>query len=433
MTDAVDSPHKRKLGWRQVLRFLLALVGLFLCYRLISDSARAGASGILTVTSFIQSTVGPADMAVRLAPGDPEAHYTRGLELVNAERVEESLDELRQATRLRPHHYYQWLDLGVTLDRVGDQAGALAALRESVHLAPRFAQPRWQLGNLLFEQRQYPEAFAELRLATRSNPNLFEQTLELAWIAANGEVATFQEFTQPDSKRSLFYMARFLAIKGQWMEAAKSAAAAGDPDDELDKSLLHQTTERLIAAHQFSEAFRAWSATHKASKSNENGLMNGDFTEPIVQDDLGFGWQLPSQPNVSAAIDLNGPASGTRSLVLQFTGDTNPKSALVQQLIILRGGSRYSLRFVLKTQELVSGGPPVVAVTDISGDSPKILAQSPPVSPGTSQWETSEVQFSTGDQTAAVLLTIQRAPCAENTCPIFGRMWLSEFHLTSRN
>src|SRR5213080_1624958 len=130
---------------RKLLRFFIALVALLACFGFIFDAGRAGLSRLFTAGSVIQSTVEPADMAVRIAPADPAAHYTRGLELVNWNRTSEAVMELRQATQLRPHHYYEWLDLGVTLDRLGDRPGADAALRKSISLAPSFAQPHWQL------------------------------------------------------------------------------------------------------------------------------------------------------------------------------------------------------------------------------------------------------------------------------------------------
>jgi len=89
--------------------------------------------------------MGPVDLAVRITPSDPEAHYTRALELVNFQRLEDAAAELQEAVRLRPHHYYEWLDLGVTLDRLGNQSAAENAVRESIRLAPFFAQPRCSL------------------------------------------------------------------------------------------------------------------------------------------------------------------------------------------------------------------------------------------------------------------------------------------------
>src|SRR6266478_4552630 len=196
----LESRAKRKIGWRQVLRVLVALAGLFCCYRLIVDAGTSGVSRLLSTSAIFQSTIAPADAAVRLTPTDPEAHYTRALALVNLERLGDAVGELRQATTLRPHHYYEWLDLGVTLDRLEDQTAAIAALQESVRLAPFFAQPRWQLGNLFFRQGRYEEAFAELRLGAKSNPNLFTGMLDLAWVAADGDVRTIEALVPPETR-----------------------------------------------------------------------------------------------------------------------------------------------------------------------------------------------------------------------------------------
>src|SRR5436190_6925826 len=130
--EIVHSQRKTKLGWRQVVRFALALLGLFCCYRFIAGAATAGVSRLLSTTAILQSSVGPAATAVRLTPRDPEAHYTLALSLVNADRLGDAVLELQQATQLRPHHYYEWLDLGVTLDRLGEQTAAIAALKESI-------------------------------------------------------------------------------------------------------------------------------------------------------------------------------------------------------------------------------------------------------------------------------------------------------------
>src|SRR5437879_1802970 len=114
MTKQLEVKVKRNVGWRDIARLFCAVLALFACYFLIRDSGRNGVSRFLSMLAIIQSRVEPADEAVIVTPTDPEAHYTRALSLVNAQRLEEALAELREATRLRPHHYYQWLDLGVT-------------------------------------------------------------------------------------------------------------------------------------------------------------------------------------------------------------------------------------------------------------------------------------------------------------------------------
>ncbi len=434
MADIVDSRLKEKRGWPGVvLRVSLALLGLFCCYRLIVDSATAGVSRLLQTTAIFQSKLGPADMAVSLTPKDPEAHYTRALALVNQERLGDAVAELQQATRLRPHHYYEWLDLGVTLDRLGDQTGSVAALRESIRLAPFSAQPRWQLGNLFFRQGRYEEAFAELRLGAKSNPTLFGGMVELAWIAANGDVETMERLVHLESTRAHLQLASFLAKQRQGADAARQIKEAGKPQDSQDRAIIHQTIAVLLAAEQFSDAYSAWAVTHNLTNdSSPNGVghfLNGNFLEPIMQNDPGFGWQLAVVPNLTASIDPTEPYPGSRSLRLDFGGDSPPGNRLIHQLVLLQPNSRYSLSFMSMAENLVSGGPPVIVAMTATSENAKVLSQSEPLSPGTSGWYTYKLKFSTDANTSAVIIALQRLACHQSPCPVFGKLWLGGFSL----
>jgi tetratricopeptide (TPR) repeat protein len=416
--------------WRVLLRFSIVLLGLICCFRLIQDSVRAGVSRLFSATAIIQSRIEAADEAVRLAPSDPEAHYTRALGLVNLERLEEAIVELRQATRLRPHHYYEWLDLGVTLDRLGDQTSAEAALRESIRLAPFFAQPHWQLGNFLFRQGRYEEAFAELRLGVKSNSSLFEGMMQLAWVAFDGDVGTMEANLQPQSRRHHLELARFLALHEKGLDAAHQVAVAGELASEEERTLRRQIVSDLLAGQLFSDAYAAWATSHPEAGSRGPGqLLNGDFVEPIRQGDPGFGWQVLATPNVVVSLDPSGPTPGARSVRIEFSGDHAPGSQPINQLVLLQPKTRYSLSFMVRAENLVSGGPPLILVLDGGSRAMKILAQSKPFAPGTSEWSAYQMDFATEENTAAVMIALQRAACGESPCPIFGRLWLSRFSL----
>jgi tetratricopeptide (TPR) repeat protein len=431
----LESRAKRKIGWRQVLRVLVALAGLFCCYRLIVDAGTTGVSRLLSTSAIFQSTIAPADAAVRLTPTDPEAHYTRALALVNLERLGDAVGELQQATRLRPHHYYEWLDLGVTLDRLGDQTAAVAALEESIRLAPFFSQPRWQLGNLFFRQGRYQEAFGELRLGAKSNPDLFEGMVALAWAAADGDVGTMEGLIQPDSTRRHLLLARFLARQGKGADVARHMKEAGKPQDADDRAIMHEIISSLLGAEQFSDAYSAWAAAHlltiDGNAKASVGFLNGDFLEPIRQDDPGFGWQLPVVPNFSASIDPAGPTPSTRSLRLDFGGDSDPATRLLYQLVLLEPNTPYSLSFSTRAENLVSGGPPVMLALT-AGKNPRILGRSEPISPKTGGWDSGKMDFSTDGNTSAVVVALQRVPCNQTPCPIFGKLWLSGFFLAKK-
>ncbi len=431
MTVESKSSPKTILSWRTLLRFLIALVGLFGCYRLSADSLNAGASRLMSAFAIVQYRIEPADAAVRFAPRDPEAHYTRGLTLINLGRLSEGVSEIQQAARLRPRHYYEWLDLGVTLDRLGDQAAGEAALRESIRLAPSFAQPRWQLGNVLFREGRFDEAFAELRLAARSNVKLFEGTLDLAWAASNGDVAATEAFVKAEGARNHFEFARFFAVQGMWADAARHATYAGEPQDEEERAFLRQTITRLLAAKKFSEAYIAWAPTHPTSPGGDptDRLLNGDFTGPIMQNDPGFGWQLTSVPNVSVSIDPAGPTPNAQSIRFQFSGDNPTGSLLLSQLIQVRPNTRYSLEFMARAEKLVSGGPPVIAVIDGNSEERKLLQQSQLLDSKTNDWASFKLEFSTDSNTSTVIIGLQRVACNQVPCPIFGALSLSRFSL----
>jgi tetratricopeptide (TPR) repeat protein len=421
-----------KLIGLRVLRFSLALIALFFCIRLVIGSARFGAARMLSTVSIVQAGVEPADTAIKISPDDPEAHYTRALSLVNAQRLVEAVGELQQANRLRPHHYYQWLDLGVTLERLGNDADSAAALKESIRLAPSFAQPHWQLGNLLYGQEQYQEAFVELRLGARSSPTLFVGMLDLAWVASEGDVGGFEALVQPSSAQNHFEIARFLARQGKGADSARHIRAAGQPQDEDARVLIRETIAGLLGQGRFSEAFDVWAVNHPESAGSKGQLLNGNFVDPIAENDLGFGWQLPKLTNVAIRVDPSGPTRESQSLRIDFSGESPPGSQILYQYVLLEPNSHYFLRFSAKTEKLVSGGPPIVVAADPDSRAPKTLGESKPISPETADWTPYVFEFETQSTTSGVLIGVQRTPCAENTCPVFGKLWLSALALAKK-
>jgi Tfp pilus assembly protein PilF len=419
-----------KSRWWLLVRLAFGIIALLCCYRLVISSGKTGVARFFCMLSIIQSSVEPADNAVRVTPDDPEAHYTRALALVNVERLTDAVVELRRAIQLRPNHYYQWLDLGVTLDRLGDFQGAENALRESVRLAPYFGQPRWQLGNFLYRQGRNSEAFVELRQASRSNQNMFPQMLVMAWSAAADDIDLFNSFVQPQSTHEQFQVAEFLANQRQGKYAAMMVERADTPSDDAERYWLRQTIAHLLANQQFSDAYAVWGKTHKSSfPSESNRVVNGDLTQPIPQDDPGFGWQLITSPSVAISVDPSGPTATSRSFRFDFNGDIAVGAQVVSQLVLVAPNTRYSMRFMAKSEGLATGGPLLIEVRDVTRPSGKILGQSKFLAVGTTGWSPYEIEFSTDQDSTAIMLSLQRSACKESICPIFGRLSMGAFLL----
>src|SRR5947199_5630278 len=118
-----QSTEKHRPWWTHACRFLIALLLCALCFRLVITVAYQAMSRVLQTAAVIQGDIATAETAVRFTPRDPEAHYIRAIILGNLERLNEATVELHEAIRLRPHRYYEWLDLAVTLDRLGGYSG----------------------------------------------------------------------------------------------------------------------------------------------------------------------------------------------------------------------------------------------------------------------------------------------------------------------
>ena len=427
MTGTVRSQPQTKILWR-IVHVCIALLGIFWCYRLAVDSVKGGISRLFNTVAVVQGSPESADRALRLNPADPEVHYTRGVSLVNVQRLNEAVDEFRTATRMRPHHYYEWLDLGVTLERVGDVEAALASLRESVRLAPHFAQPRWQLGNLLYRQGRFDEAFNELNLGAKANPNLMDSLLSLAWVASEGDVAKIESFVRPQRRRDYLLLARFLERQGKGADAAAIVRRLERPQEQSERNLLREIVSDLLAAKRFDEAYQVWSVSRGGAPGS--ALANGDFSEPI-QNDRGFGWQVDTVPNISVSVDAVGFAGAAHSIRLEYGGDSSPGYQPLHQFLVLRPNTRYVLTFVARADHLVSGGPPIVVVLDAKTDERRILGVSKAITPQ-ADGSPYTVEFATDQNAPVVLLAVQRNPCTQNPCPIFGVLWLTRFSLTQQ-
>lgn len=400
------------------------------CFWGVWISWREGHSQLLAGYGAATNQLEAVDRAVQLGPTIPEAHYARASLLSNKGNLAEAVREMERAVALRPHDYSLWLQLGRARDRANDTKGALAAFKESVRLAPFYAQPRWQLGNTLYRTGRLDEAFAELRRAAVSNPKFLPQTLKLAWASFRDDTQAIERVLQPQTPSMHLALARLFARHGKISEAVRQFRAAGYVSDPERRALLTE----LLAAKHFIEAYEVWSGGRQKNgekpASGSAVLLNGGFEEAVSLNDPGFGWQLSQTVKaVQASQDVAEPRAGLRSLRLVWNGNTDTASAVVSQLVLVEPRTHYQLRFAARTQDIVSAGRPLIMITDAGSDDEQPLGQSVTLPQGTSGWQDYTIDFATGDATRAILTSVRRQKCNSYPCPIFGRVWLDDFSI----
>lgn len=370
-----------------------------------------------------------ADRAVKLSASDPDTHAVRGGVLQRAGEYAQAVTECRRAVQLRPRDYFLWMLLGVTEDLNNDQDAALAALRHSVSLAPTYARPRWQLGNLLLRAGQTDQAFVELGKAAVGDSELLPNVIDLAWGIYHGDMIAVQAAVPLRTDAARIEFAIFLARHKQNKAAADQFAFVHDASSNRSEALLSE----LLTARAFADAYRVWAQMRGASATDAIGsVRNGGFEEPLTVGESGFGWQIvPDIANVKMSVDGTEHQSGSKSVRIEFGGNSTPSQPLLTQLVLVKPLTRYHLSFAAMSRDIVSAGLPVVILKDASDTAAALLGQSAPLRSDAAGWRDFSIDIVTGAKTETILLSVERQNCSTAPCPAFGTMWLDSVSIAS--
>lgn len=406
------------------LRLLLVAVAIAMCAWAIRATANLGLSSLYARYALVHRSLDAAQAAIDLTPYDAQAHLTAATVTSLAGSPRETISAVEKAVALRPADYSLWVALGLTRDQLGDTSGALAAFDQAVQRAPFYSQPHWQRGNVLLRAGQYDAAFQDLNYAARSNPELIPRMIDLAWGLTNRDAALTESLARIQSPRMRIAFARLLASEGKPQEAIAQWKAAGVVGDDIQRELIRQ----LLAKQAYREAHTIW-ATAKGSDLTEAALLvDGGFEGPLILGEEGYGWRVSgNSEGASLTLDATDRNSGAKSILINFQGESATSLALLSQLALVEPSGRYRLNFAARTHEIVSGGPPIVAVTDASDG--QRLGQSTPLNKGTAAWQVFSFEFTVPAATNAVFVSVQRESCTTSPCPIFGLLALDSFSL----
>ncbi len=409
---------------RSSLRFVRG-GGLFLILLfLIWSAGRAGFASLLSAYAARSSQLDAADLAVRFSPRNAQTHLIRGGVLQANGDLPAAAAEYSRAVSLRPADYVLWLTLAHARELNGDKEGAIAAATQAADLAPYYAKPHWQLGNLLIRAGRVDGGFSELRVAGASNPALLPAFIDLAWGLSGGSVQYVMRATEPRGPAAYSALANYFKKRGLTTEAIAMFRSAGDAAEQERRAYLSE----LLAAKHFKDAHALWAMAHPRDPDTPSEIMfNPGFEEESDLDEPGFGWRGGDKAeNVHLSLDAVEPNEDRFSLQVLFNGNSDPAQPIVSQLVSAPPHTNYQLRFAARTQEIVSGGLPEVMVVDPG--SGQVLGQSGALPQPSSGWRDYTIDFTTPETSEAIQIRLQRGPCG-SPCPIFGRLWLDKFSL----
>jgi tetratricopeptide (TPR) repeat protein len=401
----------------------VAAAGLVVILLLLTwDTGREGFSSLLSAYAAKAYDIDAANAAVSLR-SSPDTHFARGTILEARNDVAGAASEYYVAALARPDDCILWLSLARARELSGETEGAVAAARQAVPLAPYYAQPHWQLGNILLRAGYREEGFKELRLAGLSNPTLMPGVIDLAWRLSDGKPQFVEQAVQPKTPEAYQALGQYLRHLGD-LEAALyiyDASSGLAPESERRANIA-----ALIAAKRFREAYALWARQRQGTSA---GAMNDSgFEKEEDLQETGFGWRTVDKvQGFLLSLDTNDPKQGHSSLKVDFDGDSDPAAAVISQLVLVEPHTHYQLNFVARTEGIVSGGLPRIVAID--ADNNNVLGQSAELPQATNGWRDYAFYFDSGESATAVRISLQRQSCSSPRCPIFGRLWLDDVWL----
>lgn len=405
----------------------------------------------------VEARVQGADLAAKFSDRDPLIHWQRGgvylnasNELISDEMLRTSIEELRTATRMSPEDYRIWLAYGRVLDRDEQFKAAREALDRALKLAPNHFDAHWALGNHLLRAGDRDGSFVHMRQALINRPSALPLVFDYAWSVYDGDGrAIARSLDVPDDIKS--QLVAMLVSKGKVEEGLEVWKEMKTPTFKD----VQRVTESLIAAGRYAAAWDIWKVAEipdRPSPDKDSLLSNGGFEKsfPFNVRTPFYAWRITPAAGIRVTFDLDKPHSGRQSVRYSFTVDGNNAYTLAAQTVPVKPNRKYCLSFYLKSDELKSLSMPFVEIFDAADgkrahaatdqfpiDQPRwdSFEQQATGTAGRKEadagppWRQHAISITTGAQTEALTVRIQRQPCPDPYCSLEGRLWFDSFRL----
>jgi tetratricopeptide (TPR) repeat protein len=380
--------------------------------------------------------INAAYAAARLAPNDPQAHFTIARMRERSflpEELPEAAERYETAARLSPNDFRLFMELGRVRGLLGDARGGEEALRRAVELAPSYPDPRWYLGNSLLRQGRIEEAFAELRRAGEMSPEKFlPQVIELYWRFYNADVGSVLAAVGNSPQARVQLMEYLINLK-----RLDDARGLWEGFDAEQRKLARSSGEKLLLRYLEAKRFQDMLALHRQLSATDGTpteaapeqLTNGGFESAVGPPGKNpFEWQVVPLEGAQMGFDARVRQEGARSLRIVFNATNTLNFRNISQLVTVAPATRYRLEYYVRTEDLKGAATPVTEIVD-AAQPERVLAASQPIATGTADWQAVALDFTTAPGAQGVTLRIVSAPCTSATCPIFGRVWYDNFNL----
>jgi tetratricopeptide (TPR) repeat protein len=371
-----------------------------------------------------------SDLAHGLSPRDPITNWLKAnveKDTFTNQGIEEAVRSLEEAVRYAPDDYRYWLELGRAYEQVENYDKAEKAFLRAALVAPNYSNVYWQLGNYYLRRGEDAKAFPALRKSAETSAVYREQVFSVVWDYFEKDKTKLEEVAG-DRADMHAGLAKFYAAKELPEDSLRIWNMLSEDAKARNQDIARLITQALYDKRFFRSSIEFVRQLGIEPQAQAETVQNGGFEAPIAIDarDSFFGWKYSKKDKIDINTDPMKKKEGSKSLRFTLNGFSGIEIKNFMQLVTVLPNKKYRLTFWLKTEELKSGGTPLLEILNANDE--KIITTSAAFPTGTQDWTLQTIEFTVPPTAEAIALRIDRAYCGD-ACPIVGTFWVDDFKL----
>lgn len=371
-----------------------------------------------------------ADWLTRVGPDDPLTHFSAAVTFettFNINDLDRSLREYALATAASPNNYLMWLNLGRARNLNGDVAGAEAAFRRALELAPNYSAVLWAYGNFLIRNEKADEGFAMMARAAASNSDYARSAAVTALEIFDGDIQQVSRVLgEGDATNAALQNA--LLSGGRHEDAVNAWSRISDDAKKVRyRQLSEKIAADLIGAKKFALAARVISVIGSGAEVPTIGQIgNGGFENLVKLRNAGaFEWQIADGGTPQVGFIESQTHSGKYNLAVVFNSFDTSAFRTISQTVVITPGAPYELEGYYRSDVKTASSLRWEIADASTGGT---VAKSDPLIQ-TPEWTQFTIRFTAPVSSDAVIVRFNRDGCAGVSCPTNGTISFDDLAL----
>jgi tetratricopeptide (TPR) repeat protein len=336
----------------------------------------------------------------------------------------------QRATDANPRSDTSWMELAAAYEALGQTARARNAFEKAQSSHPISSEVAWRYGNFLLRQGDIVEAFAEIRRALVTDPNLTVAGVSECLKASKDLPRILTEVLPAENRYYLMALNYFLS-KHQTDAALTVWDRLLGLKQTLEMAQVVPFINELIGQNHVDDAQRVWRQALRATSwpkdegGNSSLSFNGGFEHDLLNG--GFDWREVPISGAAFSFDSSVVHSGTRALRITFDGGANLDFQNLRQFLVVDPRRRYHFAAYLRTEAISTDSGIRFAIYDASRPATPQIITSDLV--GTHPWSLVETELITGPDTRLLTIVLQRVPTWKFDNKLRGTVWVDDVSL----